>query len=282
MKTKLSVFLSGALLLFANAVSAESLSQMISPVSHPVTFEDPRHSTELRPIFAYHEIDNGFVTEGGNVEVYALQFRAKITDDLSFLATKDGYVVLNPDAVVPDGDGAADLGLGFKYSVIREEDHIVTTGLRYEIPLGDEDVFQGQGDGALNPFVSAGLTVGDVNLIAGTGLRIAMDDTDSSIWDLDLHADVKMGDFYPLVEVSLVHPYSSGDRLPIADEGQDFFNFGASQSAGENLVIGGVGARYRVTDDIDLGAVYQFPLDRGEGTQILDWRFTTDVIIRLG
>ena len=97
-----------------------------------------------------------------------------------------------------------------------------------------------------------------------------------------MHADYKLGSFYPLVELNMVHSYSGGDRLPIADEGEDFFNFGASESAGKHLVSMGVGSRYRITDDIDVGAVYQFPLDRGEGSNILDWRLTTDLIIRFG
>lgn len=265
---------------FASKVNAQNLNDMISPVSHPVTFEDPRHSTELRPIFAYHKIDDKFVTGGGEVQVYALQARVKLSDDLSFIATKDGLVNMQLDSVVPDDEGIADVAAGFKYSVLKDTNYIVTTGLRYEIPLGKEEIFQGQGDGALNPFVSTGYTLGDVNLVAGTGLRIAMDNTDSSFWDLDLHADYKMGSFYPLVEFNLIHAYQSGDRLPIADEGEDFFNFGASNSAGKNLVAMAVGARYRITDSVDYGLAYQFPLDRTEGSRVLDWRITSDLIIR--
>lgn len=274
-------YLAAVVVLFGTEVAhADKLADMISPVSHPVTFEDPRHSTELRPIFAYHEIDDQFVTGGGNVQVYALQARIKLTDDLSFIATKDGFVVLKPKAVVADDEGFADVAAGLKYSVLKGEDYIFTTGLRYELPIGKEEVFQGQGDGALNPFVSAAIAVGDVNLMAGTGLRIAMDNSDSSFWDLDLHADVKLGSFYPLVEFNLIHATSGGERLPIPDEGEDFFNFGASAVAGKNLVAMGVGARYRITDSVDLGAVYQFPLDREDGSRILDWRLTTDMIIR--
>lgn len=259
---------------------AESLDQMISPVSHPVTFEDPRHSTELRPIFAYHEIDEDFVTGGGHAEVYALQARFKLTDDLSLIATKDGYVVLDPKNVVPRDSGFADVALGAKYSVLRSDNAIVTTGLRYEAPVGDENLFQGLGDGAINPFVSAGYVLGDVNLMTGTGLRAALDDSDSSFWDLDLHADVKLGSFYPLLELNLIHPYQGGDRLPIADEGEDFFNFGASNAAGNNILTAAAGARYRVSDAIDVGAAYQFPLDRGEGSNIIDWRVTCDLIVK--
>ncbi len=265
----------------ATGVMAAPLDQMISPVSHPVTFEDPRHSTELRPIFAYHEIDEDFVTGGGDVQVYALQARLKLSDDFSLIATKDGYVVLDPKAVVPRDVGFADVGLGGKYSVYKSDNAILTTGLRYEAPVGDENLFQGLGDGAINPFFSAGYVLGDVNLMGGTGLRQALDDSDSSFWDLDLHADIKLGSFYPLIEFNLIHPYQGGDRLPIADEGEDFFNFGASGAAGKNIVTMAAGARYRINESVDVGAAYQFPLDRGEGSNIIDWRVTCDLIFKI-
>jgi hypothetical protein len=266
--------------LSSGVVLADKLDEMISPVSHPVTFEDPRHSTELRPIFVYHKIGNDFITQGGEVQVYALQARFQITDELSLIATKDGIVRMQPDTAVDDETGLADLGVGAKYTLYRNHNSIVTGGLRYEIPSGARKIFQGYGDGAINPFVSAGWTLCGFSVIAGTGIRQALDSTDSSTWDADIHFDYKIGNFYPLVEFGLNHPYHSGDRLPIADEGEDFFNFGSTQSAGTNLVTMSAGARYRIDDYIDLGAAYQFPLNNGEGTNIIEWRLTTDLIVR--
>lgn len=260
--------------------AAQELAEMISPVSHPVTFEDPRHSTEIRPVFVYHKIGEDFVTQGGDVQVYALQARFKVTDDFSIIATKDGIVRMQPDTAVDDETGFADISLGGKYTLFENDNTIITGGLRYELPTGARKVFQGYGDGAINPFVSAGWTMCGFSVIAGTGIRQAMDSTDSSTWDADIHFDYKIGDFYPLVEFGLNHPYHSGDRLPIDDEGEDFFNFGATQSAGTNLVTMSAGARYRATDNLDFGATYQFPLNNGDGTDIIDWRITTDAIIR--
>jgi hypothetical protein len=116
--------------------------------------------------------------------------------------------------------------------------------------------------------------------MAGTGFRLRVSNEDSSFYDLGLHASYKVDDFYPLVEVNWNHVMQAGDRLPIPDEGQDFFNLGASESAGNNLVSMGVGGRYRITDAIDFGAAYQFPLNNGDGTRILDYRVTTDLIFR--
>jgi hypothetical protein len=259
---------------------AETLQDMISPVTHPTTFEDPRHSTELRPLFIYHELDDKFASGGGDIQIYALQARFKISEDLSIIATKDGIVDANPDSNIDGETGIANLAVGAKYSFFREENAILTGGLRYEIPLGDEDVFQGQGNGAINPFFSYGISCGDVNLMAGTGLRVRTGGNDSSFWDTDLHADYKIGNFYPLLEANLVHVFNDGNRIKMADEGEDFFNFGADGAAGENILTMAAGARYRVTDDIDIGAAYQFPLDRSTGSRIIDWRLTVDAIFR--
>ena len=271
---------SGALMSAPLAAQADRLADMISPVTHPVSFEDPRHSTELRPIYVHHEIDDEFITEGGNVNIYALQARFKINDDLSIIATKDGYVDLNPDAVVPEDTGWANIAAGVKYSFFRDENSIVTAGLRYEIPLGDEEVLQGEGDGLFNPFISAGMAVDNWNLMAGTGFRLRIDSEDSSFYDLDLHASYKIGNFYPLVEFGLVHVLAEGERLPIPDEGEDFFNLGASASGGETLTTIAIGARYRLTDNIDIGGAWQFPLETGPGTRIMNNRVTADLIYR--
>lgn len=262
------------------SVEAQDLKQMISPIINPVNFEDPRHSTELRPIFVYHEFDDKLATQGGDAQLYALQARFKVTDDFSIIATKDGWANVKPNAVVPDGEGFVNVTVGGKYSVYRDEQSIVTTGLRYEIPLGESDVLQTEEGGAINPFVSAATALCGVNVMVGTGMRQAMDNEYSSFWDTDIHVDVPIGNFYPTAELSLIHVYQAGDRLPIADEGFDIFNLGASEAAGKNIVTMGVGARYRFTDDLDAGFAYQFPLDRGEGTRSIDWRVTTDLIWR--
>ena len=43
------------------------LDQMISPVTNPVLFEDPRSQTSLRPIYMYHKIPGDFITGSGDV-----------------------------------------------------------------------------------------------------------------------------------------------------------------------------------------------------------------------
>lgn len=260
----------------------QSIDDMAAPITHPTSFEDPRPYTELRPIYVYHKISDDFVTKGGEAQVYALQARWAVNDRLGIIATKDGYIDLKTDEVLKDEDGWADVAVGAKYAFYRcdEKREIVTAGLRYEIPLGTEEVFQGQGDGAFNPFISAAIGLGRFNLMAGTGFRLPLDHEDSSFYDFDLHLDTKIGFFHPVVEFNVYSVLNGGERLAIPDEGEDFFNFGASKAGGNALVSAAVGGRFDLASNVSLGAAYQFPLSNGDGSGILDYRVTSDLIVR--
>jgi hypothetical protein len=48
----------------------------------------------------------------------------------------------------------------------------------------------------------------------------------------------------------------AGKRLPVADEGEDFFTFGSTESTGKTLVTGGAGARVELTGNLDWGIIY--------------------------
>jgi hypothetical protein len=267
-------------LIFANCAFATPIDDMVSPISNPVNFEDARINTEIRPIYMYHELANGFVTGGGDVRVYALQARFAVTEDTAIIATKDGYIDFNPDAGLNDDSGFANIGLGVKHAVYRnsENDQMASVGLRYEAPLGNRDVVQGNGDGSINPFITMACAKGGINKMIGTGFRLPIDGADSSFYDLDLHIDKQFGNFYPSLEVNLVHVLDAGNRLGIADEGADLLNFGSTGSDGKTLVTGALGARYKISDDLNTGVAYQIPLTNGRGSEIFDWRVTADLI----
>ncbi|MCB0355088.1 MAG: hypothetical protein KDD64_16260, partial [Bdellovibrionales bacterium] len=275
MKQRILVLNVLLMLFVASTAFADKLDDMISPISNPVNFEDPRITSELRPIFAYHEIKDGFVTNGGDVQLYALQARFALTEDLAFIATKDGFIDFNPDATLPQETGFANIAAGFKYAFYQDGNNgdIATFGLRYEAPTGNTDVLQGKGSGQINPFLSFGTMLGEFQFTGGTGFRFPFDDKDSTFYDLDLHLSTELFEnFYPTLEFNLVHVLDGGGRLPIKDEGQDLFNFGSIGAAGESIPTGAVGFRYRLCDSADFGIAYQFPLDGGSGSKITDWR----------
>ena len=273
--------LAASVLLMAGAAFADPLNEMVSPVTDPVNFEDPRSTSEIRPIYIYHRFDDKFITEGGNVQIWALQARYAIDDRTSIIAVKDGLVDLNPKANVDDATAFANVSIGAKHAFYKEADKIATLGLTYEIPMGASRVLQGEGGGFFNPFVTTGYTNEYFNLMASTGFRFRVNREDSQFYNADLHIDFPVaGVFYPGFEFNLIHVLSGGERLPIADEGADFFSLGSIDAGGKNIVTGAAVARVKLADKTSWGIAYQFPMSRGEGTRAFDWRITTDLIFR--
>lgn len=269
------------------AVRGAGVDSFVSPVSNPTLFEAPQVTTEVRPIFVYHEISDQFVSGGGNAKVAAVQARVALTENLGFIATKDGYVWLEPDAVLPRKNGWANIAFGFKYAFLRDEawGTLVSGGIRYEIASGNRDVFQGRGDGVLNPFLSAGWVHENLHLLGYTGGRVPISGNDSTFWDTSAHVNYRIGRFYPLIEVNWVHALDGGRRLPLDQEGFDFFNLGSRRAGGRGVVTQAYGFRYRILDDqrlfdrvsgVDFGAAYETPLTDRE--DLFAWRVTTDLV----
>jgi len=282
-----------AVLWSAEAMAGEDpFAGFISPVSNPVNFEDPRPTTEIRPIYAYHHIAQDFPTNGGDAHVVAAQLRLALTDRIGFIATKDGYTWVRPGAKgAAPVEGYADLAFGLKGVLYRDPDQhtLATFGFRYEAPSGNKDVFQGQGSGQLNPFLSGLWGTDRAHLMAYTGPRISIDGADSSYWDTSVHGDYRFENFFPLLEVNWIQVTQSGRRLPVNQEGFDFYNLGATGAKGTGVVTMAMGGRWRALDDIklfdgrvgvlDLGTAYEFPLSSRK--DIFDWRITTDLIFHI-
>jgi hypothetical protein len=271
-------------------VGAKGFDDLISPVSNPTLFEQPQVTTEVRPIFVYHEISDQFVSAGGNAKVAALQLRVALTEDLGLIATKDGYVWLEPDSVLQKKNGWANVAFGLKYNFLRDDEFgaLMSGGIRYEAGSGDKDVFQGRGDGLLNPFLSAAWVHDRLHVLAYTGGRFPISGNDTTFWDTSAHVDYQIGRFYPLIEVNWVQGLDGGRRLPIDQEGFDFFNLGARKAAGRGVVTQAYGFRYRIVDDasvwnrvggVDFGAAYETPLTDRE--DLFAWRVTTDLVFWL-
>ena len=220
------------------------LDRTISPVTNPIFFEDAAIRSEIRPIYMHHTIDNDFITKGGDVNIYALQVRYAINERLAIIATKDGYIDMNPGAGSSQ-DGWADVALGLKYAIIddRENHFILTPGFTFEIPLGNKDVFQGNGSGEWNVFVSAEKGFGDFHLLSNVGLRVPNDTSDeSTVFHYSLQADYYACNYFiPFVALNGFTVVDSGNALPLSSEGFDLINFGSSKSGGVNqMALGAV------------------------------------------
>ncbi len=266
----------------------------------PYLFEDPYVTTELNLVGIYHNFPSDSVFEGGEAGVVALQARLALTDRLAFIATKDGYMVNRPDNTwLKNEDGFMDITGGFKYAVIddRERGVIVTPSLRFEIPVGNADVFQGDGKGVFIPGLSVGWGPKNVHLISGVGAQLPIDgDRDSSSLYYNIHLDQAFEtDFIPgadyivpfielngmvwldsgdgSAKVDLKSPPAPAKHVPLraaqdilhaagvtADqrfEGADIANLGSSGMAGEDLVTFAWGVRVPLRNGISTGFSYE-------------------------
>jgi hypothetical protein len=253
----------------------------IEPVFDPLYFEDPTIRTEIRPIFIWHNINSDFITHGGDVQVYAVQARVKLTDRLAFIATEDGYIDMKPSAVLPHTHGWADIALGFKYALIDNpaNQFILTPGFKVTIPTGSQSVFQGNGSGVWDLFVSAEKGFGNLHTTGNIGFRVPNDmSADSTIFHWDLQADYYACQwFIPFVGLNGTTVIASGNRIPLSVEGSDLINFGSSLSGGATEVIVAAGFRSRLHKNVDIGFAYQKGLTEKNG--LFDDRFTVDAVI---
>ncbi|MEW6302586.1 MAG: hypothetical protein AB1705_03890 [Verrucomicrobiota bacterium] len=271
----------GAVLLASSVRGQDWTEKTITPVANPIFFESPFIQSEVRPLFAWHRLDRGFLGVDVDVRVYAVQLRYAVNDRLAIIATKDGYIEFDPQGL-PGADGWADIGLGFKYALYRDDDRqiIVTPGLTFEIPTGNQNVFQGNGSGEANVFVSAAKGWDNLHATVNLGARIPMDMSQET-------ASVRYGamlDYYtckwfiPFATIIATTTLNSAGALPFASEGFDLINFGSSNAAGTTQVACGVGFRSRVHKRVDIGFAYERGFE--PANDIFKDRFTVDLVWR--
>jgi len=261
----------------AAAVPAEQ--QFVHPVTSPYFHENSFVTSDVRAWYLYHQFDNDGLANGGlggDVQVAAVQVRLALTDRLQFVAYKDGYAWFE-DSVVND-EGWMDVAAGVKYNFYRdlEKQMHMSAGLGYQIDLGDSAVLQD--DEELRVWFSA--DKGYDKLHVGTTVNyFHAVDTESSFGNSDriswhLHADYYLADWFsPVVEFNGYHTVNEG-TVALAFNGADVANLGGGQS--EDLVTMGLGGEFRIWDDVDLRAAYEFGLT--DNSQLFGDRFTLSLV----
>jgi hypothetical protein len=285
----------------APTASADGFAQARRPISNPTLFDLALPGTNLHPIFIYHGLPDqistaggGTAALGGDVQVYALQFEIGINDRLSIVATKDGYVDMNFNNTLNDQSGFANLGAGLKYAFIL--DPVSRTALSgtmtFELPTGNSDVLQGEGDGSVNLILNGLKLIDDWQIAGSVGFQIPFSNEQSTNSFVSAHASYEICKWFtPLVEVNWFHVLDPGDgsgNFPdhlggtLSDtvnfEGGDVFNLGAANaSENRDLVTAAIGFRSRITNSVDVGAAYEIPLTNDEES-LMDERVTVDLI----
>lgn len=255
----------------------------IAPVTNPIFFETPMIQSEVRPIFMYHQLDSGFLGQSLDVRVYAVQLRYAVTDRLAIIATKDGYVDIGKKGKALNSDGWADIAAGLKYALFQSEDKqfIVTPGFTIELPTGNRDVFQGNGDGELNLFVSAMKGWDNLHLTGTVGGRLPFDGGAEN-------ANVRYSGmldyfvnkwFIPYLSFNAFTTVGEASALPFQSEGFDLINFGSSDASGRTQGAIGGGFRSRILQNLDFGFGYEWgvigsnDIFKNRYTFDLSWRF---------
>lgn len=251
----------------------------ISPITNPVFFEDPRNVTEARFIYINHQVPTQL--GGGHVSLYALQLRARLSENVSLIATKDGYISSTNPVV---NDGWADLAAGLKFNLLSDPQaqRLTSAGFTYELPSGEASAFQGNGDGELNLFITHGRQIGcRSHWISAGGIRLPFDDADestSSYWSNHFDYQIRQG-LYFIAEANWYHWLGAGQNGPLNGvEGLDIINFGNPGVAGNDIVTGALGVKVKPNGHNELGVAWEVPLTQRR--DIIENRFTFDWIIR--
>ncbi len=271
--------------------SDRCFDDFISPMINFVHFEDPRTVTEIRPIFVHQNVPGrlgpGAIPAGGSVQLYAMHFRAALTDRLSLVGVKDGYIVDKTGGTLDNllDDGWAAVTAGLKYNLVRDvcKGRLVTVGANYELPVGSQRALQDVGDGEFHLYITLGqrLLCGDAHFLTSFGYRVPVNDnlqTTSVHWSN--HIDFRLTEkTYIFTEVAWWHwtdDATNGTALGVA--GQDLFNLSASNVAGNDLVTQSVGVKFKPCRSTEIGIAYEFPLTDFE--DIIEDRFIVDLIFR--
>lgn len=282
------------------AADASAFENARRPITNPTLFDLALPTTNVHPIFIYHSLPDqisagaGKAPLGGDVEVYALQLEFALNERLSIVATKDGYVDVNPDTTLSNESGFANLGAGLKYAFLLDPiaGNALSGSVTFEAPTGNSDVFQGEGDGSVNLILSGLKMLDSWQFAGGAGAIIPFSDEQSTSSWVSAHASYEVTPwFIPLVEINWFHVLDAGNgsgnfggqlggAVPdvVNFEGGDFFNLGASNSeTNRDFVSAAIGFRSRLTDSIDLGLAYEIPLTDDEES-LMKERVTLDLV----
>ncbi len=259
--------------------SDHCFDDFISPMTNPLFFEDPRTLTEARLIFANHKLPG---TLGGHsAQLYAMQLRAAINEDVSIIATKDGFIVSDNPLL---NDGWADISAGLKINVYKDvmSQTLLSVGATYEAPFGTPRSLQGNGDGEFHMFTTGGTKIfNDYHVLSGLGLRLPVDqnaESTSMYWSNHIDRRVGNSKFYLLGECNWYHWLANGNAFPAAVSGLDLINLGSTSVDGTDVVTVAFGGKYKPNGNMELGIAWEVPAS--DRQDIMRDRLTVDWIIR--
>lgn len=211
--------------LFGSGEEIPAEKKTVRPLTAPFLNEDALITTDVRGWFIYHELGE----LEGSLDVYAVQLRVAVTNNLQVLAYKDGYSNFSDDnsnlgLVTDTEDGWNDLGLGVKLALFQDvgSQFFVSVGAGYEFGVGDDQVLQDTDEYRF--WVSANKGFGELHFGATANYIVADRSTEGLLGNTDLftvhfHADYYVCKWFsPVLELNgYFAPDASGsENLPVS------------------------------------------------------------------
>ena len=268
-------------------------------ISNPTLAELAVPQTKIHAMMMHQELSDtvslagGDVAMGGELNLLAVQIEYALSERLSLVASKDGYIQYKPNnGALPNAgeEGFANLAAGLKYAFIYDTANLFAASITgiVELPTGNRDVFQGYGKGALNLTVSTLKMYDKWQFSTATGVHIPFDtDAESFTGFSSFHASYALTErFTPIAELNIFQTFHDGDgseqgAYSLTDfEGGDLVNLGSS-NASENstIVTAALGFRYKLDERASLGLAYEVPLTN-EKDNLMKSRLTLDLVYK--
>lgn len=259
----------------AKAVGAER--RFVHPVTSPYFHEDSFITSDVRAWWVYHSFPQSIALNGGDANVYAVQLRLAITEQLQFVAYKDGYVDL--DSGLLQDNGWNDLAAGLKYAFLQDYQNDVhaAVGVGYQFAVGDPSVLQNDQELRLWASVNKGFDRfhlgATLNYLIHTGTEDALGSSDRLFWHV--HADYWVNQYFsPVVELNGYHTVNEGNNTPLPFSGADIANLGG----GDDLVTLGLGFEVRPIEDQRLALRTAYEMAISDGEDLFGYRWTTSLV----
>lgn len=159
---------------------------------------------------------------------------------------------------------------------------IISVGVTYELPVGSTRTLQGNGDGEFLMYLTGGAQLGDAShWITTGGWRLPVDGTaesESIYWSNHVDTLLWWPGVYALAEVNWFHTLDSGNGGIPGISGLDLFNFGSTNVAGNDVVTGAIGLKYKPHGNREYGVAWEIPMTGRE--DVMDNRLYVDAIFR--
>lgn len=245
----------------------------VAPITSPFYHEDSFITSDIRAWALRHSFPEPTIG-GGWAAGYAVQVRLAMTDNLQFVAYKDGFLDFN-SALTGGEDGLVDLAVGLKWAFVQDFEHDMhaALGVGYEFGVGDEEVLQDDDEYRIWASFNKGwdrhhmgLTA---NYTAGVGSEDPLGDSDRLF--VHGHYDYFVNEFWsPVVEVNYYDTLSNGDNAPLPVSGVDVANLGGGED--NDVITLGYGFEVRPADAFALRLAHESPLT--DDPDLFGHRFT--------